>query len=122
MKITKEQLKQIIQEEIEIATETYRPSGYRQRRGEVPHTPMNPDVMKRGGEGTDVFGRKMGDGPMPMRKGEMPAESLEDTANGIISNIRSFAALGLTGTTGIPDPELKAKILELAPDLADRIS
>ena len=119
MKITKEKLKQIIKEELE---EMYRPSSFRRRTGEAPHTPMNPDEMKRGGEGTDVYGKPLGKGPAPMRSGEKPQESLEDTANGIISDIRRFAEMGLTGTTGIPDPELKAKILELAPDLADRIS
>ena len=112
MKITKERLKQIIKEELE---ETYRPSSYRQKRGEVPHTPMDPDVMKRGGEGTDVYGNPMGPGPAV--SDEPPVENLEADAEQIIR----LLSMGLVNTTKIMDPELKALVLDMRPDLARRI-
>ena len=111
MKITKERLKQIIKEELE---ETYRPSSYRQKRGEVPHTPMSPDEMKRGGKGTDVYGK-------PLRQqavsDEPPVENLEADAEQIIR----LLSMGLVNTTKIMNPELKALVLDMRPDLARRI-
>ena len=120
MKITKEQLKDIIQEELETAMEAYRPSSYRRRRGEIPSKRMSPDVMKRGGEGTDVHGTPIG--PGPAMSAEAPVENLEADAEKIVDNMRSFARMGLMSTTNIPNPELKALVLDMAPDLADRIS
>ena len=115
MKITKEKLKEIIQEELETAMESYRPSSYRQRRGETPHTPMDPDVMKRGGEGTDVYGNPMGPGPAV--SDEPPVENLEADAEQIIR----LLSMGLVNTTKIMNPELKALVLDMRPDLARRI-
>jgi hypothetical protein len=115
MKIKKEKLKQIIKEELELALETYRPSYYRQRRGEVPHTPMNPDVMKRGGEGTDVYGKPLRQ--QAVMSDQPPVEDLAADAEQIIR----LMDMRVVNTTKIMNPEVKALVLDMRPDLARRI-
>tara|TARA_R100000734_G_scaffold18713_2_gene16246 strand:+ start:629 stop:1168 length:540 start_codon:yes stop_codon:yes gene_type:complete len=101
-----------LKEELE---EMYRPSTYRRRSGEEPHTPMDPDVMKRGGEDTDVYGKPLRQ--QTVMSDEPPVENLEADAEQIIR----LLSMGLVNTTKIMNPELKALVLNMRPDLARRI-
>ncbi len=116
MKITKEQLKQIIKEELEAIVEGDSPF-----RGPKFHpTKTGFDVPVTGKDA--VSGKPLRNPPMPMRKGDMPEESLEDEARGVIQDLKGMIRLGLPGTVEIPNPELKDMILSIAePEVAARV-
>ena len=118
MKITKERLKRIIQEELEAIVE-----------GDGPFRGPKFSPTQTG-VGVPVSGRDAVSG-RPLRQqavmsAEPPVENLEADAQKIIDKARDFAGMfagmGVTNTVRIHNPELKALVLDMAPDLADRIS
>jgi len=146
MKITKEQLKQIIKEELDstlsedeeisppekVESEWQNMINWLKFEWENRHNARAEEREELAAIANmmmsdlkSLFSKKEGlEEIMPPERSRGPLapepESAESEAAGIIQNIRSLKDLGV-GSVEIPSPELKAKILELAPDLASSI-
>lgn len=109
MKLTKERLLQIIKEEVQAADEAMRPG----RPGLEPkYSPRQKRIDRM----------KAARRP-PMEPGpEMsPEEKTRADAEDTIEKMRMIKRMGLQTMTRIPNDEVKAMVLELAPDLKDSI-
>ena len=109
MKLTKERLLQIIKEEVQAADEAMRPGrpgrepkySPRQKRIDRMKTAMRP-AMEPGAE---------------MSPEEKTRADAEDT----IEKMRMIKRMGLQTMTRIPNEQVKAMVMELAPELKDSI-
>ena len=109
MKLTKERLLQIIKEEVQAADEARRPG----RPGLEPkYSPRQKRIDRM----------KAARRP-PMEPGpEMsPEEKTRADAEDTIEKMRMIKRMGLQTMTRIPNDEVKAMVMELAPDLKDSI-
>ena len=109
MKLTKERLLQIIKEEVQAADEAMRPG----RPGLEPkYSPRQKRIDRM----------KAARRP-PMEPGpEMsPEEKTRADAEDTIEKMRMIKRMGLQTMTRIPNDEVKAMVMELAPDLKDSI-
>ena len=109
MKLTKERLLQIIKEEVQAADEAMRP-------GRPGLEPKYSPRQKRIDRMKAAMRPPMEPGP------EMsPEEKTRADAEDTIEKMRMIKRMGLQTMTRIPNDEVKAMVLELAPDLKDSI-
>jgi len=109
MKLTKERLLQIIKEEVQAADEAMRPG----RPGLEPkYSPRQKriDRMKAAMQP-----------PMEPAPEMSPEEKTRADAEDTIKKMRMIKRLGLQTMTRIPDEQVKAMVMELAPELKDSI-
>ena len=109
MKLTKERLLQIIKEEVQAADEAMRPG----RPGLEPkYSPRQKriDRMKAAMRPPKEPGPEMS-----------PEEKTRADAEDTIEKMRMIKRMGLQTMTRIPNDEVKAMVMELAPDLKDSI-
>ena len=109
MKLTKERLLQIIKEEVQAADEAMRP-------GRPGLEPKYSPRQKRIDRMKAAMRPPMEPGP------EMsPEEKTRADAEDTIEKMRMIKRMGLQTMTRIPNDEVKAMVMELAPDLKDSI-
>lgn len=110
MKLTKERLLQIIKEEVQAADEAMRPG----RPGLEPkYSPRQRRI--------DRMKAAMRDQTMEPRAEMSPEASMQEQAEDTIEKMRMIKRLGLDTMTRIPNEQVKAMVIEMAPELKDSI-